>query len=279
MGLITKDDGWRLSDEVWSKMQALLPEHKPKPHPLGCHRPRVPDRAAMNAILFVLRTGCQWNALDATGICSCGSAYRRFREWLEADVFMKFWQEGLLQYDQLKGIDWSWLSMDGSTGKAPLSGSEKTGRNPTDRGKMGVKRSILTDAKGIPLSVAIEGAKRHDMKLTRPTLENILIRRPLSDQEHPQGLCLDKGYDYDEVRDIVREFGFTAHSRTRGEEQQSLKREAGFKARRWVVERTHSWMNRFRRVLVRWEKRADTYIAMLHLALGFITWKHTGLLE
>src|SRR5438128_8593110 len=81
MGLLKRDDGWRLPDEIWGQMEPLLPPRKP--HPLGCHNPRVPDRAALNAILFVLRTGCQWNALDATGICSCSSAYRRFREWTE----------------------------------------------------------------------------------------------------------------------------------------------------------------------------------------------------
>lgn len=136
----------------------------------------------------------------------------------------------------------------------------------------------MTEAQGIPLAATIEGANRHDMKRVRETLEAIQVERPAPTPEQPQGLCLDKGYDYDEVRETVQEFGFTAHIRTRGEEAQAIKREAGFKARRWVVERTHSWMNRFRRILVRWEKRADTYLAMLHLALGIITWRATGLL-
>jgi transposase len=121
MGLVTKDDGWRLSDKLWKQIEPLLPPRKP--HPLGCHNPRVPDRDAMNAILFVLRTGCQWNALDATGICSCSSAYRRFREWAEAGVFDAFWSTGLVKYDRLKGIDWSWLSMDGAMTKAPVAGA------------------------------------------------------------------------------------------------------------------------------------------------------------
>jgi transposase len=82
----------------------------------------------MDAILFLLRTGCQWNALDATVICTCSSAYRRFREWTEAGVFEAFWRQGLIEYDGLKGIDWSWLSMDGAMTKAPLSGSKKLGR-------------------------------------------------------------------------------------------------------------------------------------------------------
>jgi putative transposase len=137
---------------------------------------------------------------------------------------------------------------------------------------------VLTEASGVPLAVVIDGANRHDMKLTRATLESIMVKRPRPTKAKPQGLCLDKGYDYDEVRDIVKEFGFTAHIRTRGQEQQAIKREAGFRARRWVVERTHSWMNRFRRILVRWEKRPDTYLAMLHLTLGFITWRQAGLL-
>jgi putative transposase len=91
-----------------------------------------------------------------------------------------------------------------------------------------------------------------------------------------QGLCLDAAYDNKEIRELAVEFAFTAHIRGRGEEAQALKREAGVHARRWVVERTHSWLNRFRRILTRWEKRADTYLAMLHLACGLITWRAAG---
>jgi putative transposase len=138
---------------------------------------------------------------------------------------------------------------------------------------------VLTEAAGVPIGVAVDGANRHDMKMARETLENIQAPRPPPTKKNPQGLCLDKGYDYDEVRDLVTEFGFTAHIRARGEEAVAIKHEAGFKARRWVVERTHSWMNRFRRILIRWEKRADTYIAMLHLVCGIITWRATGLLK
>lgn len=136
----------------------------------------------------------------------------------------------------------------------------------------------MTEASGLPLSVVIEGANRHDMKLARVTLEGLVIPRPEPTPERPQHLCLDKGYDYDEIRELAKEFQYTAHIRARGEEAQAIKREAGFKARRWVVERTHSWLNRFRRILIRWEKRADTYLALLHLACGIITWRTIGLL-
>ena len=129
----------------------------------------------------------------------------------------------------------------------------------------------------MPVGVAVVSANRHDLKLTRETLESGVVPRPEPTAEHPQGLCLDKGYDYPEVRDLVAEFGFTAHIRARGEEAMALKREAGFRARRWVVERAHSWMNRFRRLLVRWEKKPQNYIAFLHFACGLIAFRAAGL--
>lgn len=113
---------------------------------------------------------------------------------------------------------------------------KETGPNPTDRGKGGVKRSLLTDGHGVPLGLAVDGAHRHDMKLVRATIESIVVERPRPMAECPQGMCLDKGYDFDEVGEVLAEFGFTAHIRSRGEEAQALKREAGQRARRWVVE-------------------------------------------
>jgi putative transposase len=114
------------------------------------------------------------------------------------------------------------------------------------------------------------------MKMVRATLQSIPVERPGPTPERPQGLCLDKGYDFDEVREVVAEFGFTAHIRSRGEEKE-LKRKARAKARRWVVERTHSWMNRFRGILIRWNKKAKNYIAMLHMAFAFIIYRQMGL--
>lgn len=154
---------------------------------------------------------------------------------------------------------------------------EKSGPNPTDRGKGGVKRSLLTEGHGVPLGLAVDGANRHDMKLVRVTIDSIVVTRPMPTVEQPQGMCLDKGYDFTEVRDILAEFGFTAHIRARGEEAQAIKKEAGFRARRWVVERTHSWLNRFRRLLVRWEKKPENYIAFLHFACALIAFRASGL--
>jgi putative transposase len=130
----------------------------------------------------------------------------------------------------------------------------------------------------VPIGVAVEGANRNDFKMARATLESIPVERPEPTEESPQGLCLDKGYDYKEVRELAAEFGYTAHIRARGEEAQAIKKEAGFKARRRVVERTHSWMDRFRRILIRWEKKPENYLALLHLACACITYRAAGLL-
>ncbi len=129
----------------------------------------------------------------------------------------------------------------------------------------------------MPIGLAIDGANRHDMKLVRATLESIVVERPEPSEEPPPGMCLDKGYDYDEVRELLAEFGFTAHIRGRGEEATELAQEAGKRARRWVVERSHSWMNRFRRILVRWEKKAAHYLAFLHFACALIAFRAAGL--
>jgi putative transposase len=156
------------------------------------------------------------------------------------------------------------------------------GKNPTDRGKQGTKRSLLTEGGGVPIGVCVAGSNRNDFKLLRETIESIAIERPrptVEEEEREQGMCLDKGYDYDDTRELVREFGFTAHVRARGEEAKELKREAGQKARRWVVERTHSWMNRFRRILIRWEKKVENYFGMLHLVCAWITYRSAGLLR
>lgn len=125
---------WRCSDQLWAFVSPRLPVHK-NTHRFGGGRPRVNDRAAFDALLFVLRTGCQWNALNATGICSSSSAHRRFQEWVQAGVLKKLWIDGLSCYDELKGIDWKWQSMDGAMTKAPLGG-EKMRAKPDGSGQI-----------------------------------------------------------------------------------------------------------------------------------------------
>jgi transposase len=179
--------GFRVSDELWAVLQPLLPAPV-NTHRFGGGRPRVPDRVCADAIFYVLRTGCQWQALDQTDLCAHSTAHDRFQEWVRAGVFLRLWQAGVEQVDELRGIDWAWLAVDGAMTKAPLGG-EQTGPNPTDRGKRGAKRSLLTEGHGVPVGLTTEGANRHDMKLVRPTLESIIVERPAPSEEHEQGVC------------------------------------------------------------------------------------------
>ena len=128
----------------------------------------------------------------------------------------------------------------------------------------------MTEGNGIPLAVGIDGANTHDMRLVEETLNSIPIDRPDPDQVE-QNMCMDKGYDYEDVRQTIEDYGYTAHIKTRGEEEQERQSIPNYRARRWVVERTHSWMNRFRRLLVRWEKKVNNYRQLLHLACAYIT--------
>ena len=127
------------------------------------------------------------------------------------------------------------------------------------------------------MGLVVAGANRPDMKVVKDTVDSVVVKRPRPTKKRPPGRCLDKGYDDEEVRETLREFGFTAHMRTRGEEARVLKRHVGAKARRWVVERTPSWMTRFRRVLIRWDKKVDNYRAFLHFACALITFRASGL--
>jgi putative transposase len=117
-----------VSDRLWERIEKLLPKHK-NTHRFGGGRPRVNDREAMNGIFFVLRTGSQWNALNDTGICSSSTAHSRFQEWTTAGVFRKLWKLGLKTYDELKGLNWSWQSMDGAMTKAPLGGEKNRAKS------------------------------------------------------------------------------------------------------------------------------------------------------
>lgn len=135
---------------------------------------------------------------------------------------------------------------------------------------MGVKRSVLTDGSGIPLAVAVDGANRPDSKLLAATLDGIVVARPAREEDEArheeQHLCLDAGYDSQEARQELYERDYEAHIRPRDKRRESGERHPGGKARRWVVERTHSWLNRSRRLLVRWEKKTENYVAFVHLA-------------
>lgn len=205
---------WELSDSLWERIEPLLPKPKSRYRGRGKARRNIGGRPAANpriivaAILYVLRTGCQWNALpQAYG--SGKTVHRYFQKWVRAGVFKRLWQAGLSAYDELKGIAWKWQAADGAMTKAPLGG-EQTGENPTDRSKTGTKRSLLVDEQGVPLAIVISGANTPDGQLLEPTLLALPIERP-DPQTTEQHLCLDKAYSGEPCASAAKAAGYTLH--------------------------------------------------------------------
>jgi putative transposase len=164
---------------------------------------------------------------------------------------------------------------------------------------LGVKRSLLVEGNGLPIAIAIEGANRHDTVLFRQTLNNIVVPRPLpmesesitrqetesvslpcariGEDENVEHMCLDRAYDAEWIRELLAQLGYREHIKSRGQEESERQIMPGYRARRWVVERTHSWLNRFRRLLIRWEKKAAHYLGLLHFACALIVFRALGI--
>jgi len=154
----------------------------------------------------------------------------------------------------------------------PGSGGKKAGKNPTDRGKKGTKKSLVTDGDGGPLGVVIAGANVVEQKLLKATIEAIVVERP-DPEEVDQNLCLDKAYDNPAGEGAARAAGYIPHIRRIGEESKPCDRSAGHKPRRWVVERTFAWLSKCRGILVRYEKKAINYLGLIQLACGLLWYR------
>jgi putative transposase len=206
---------WELSDSLWVRIEALLPKIKSRYHGRGKQRknvggrPIADRRKVMSGILYILRTGCQWNALPRVMYGSGKTAHSYFQKWTRAGVFRRMWQAGLVEYDEMKGIAWKWQAADGAMTKAPLGG-EKTGPNPTDRGKRGTKRSLLVDEHGVPLGLVVSGANTPDGQLLEATLTSVPVERP-DPTETPQHLCLDKAYSDAPSATVAEAHGYVLH--------------------------------------------------------------------
>lgn len=264
---------WGVGDELWARVEPLVP---PAPSRARGGGPRMGNREAFGAIAYVLRTGIRWNALPRE-LGASSTVHARFQEWVRSGFFRRLHEAGLAEYGDVAGIEWEWRATGGAMGKAPLVPKGDTagaaGPNPTDRGERGTKRSLLVDGVGIPLAVAVGGANRHDCKLAAATLDGVAIARP-DPGELEQHLCMDAGYDYAFVRGEAEGRGYRHHIRGRGGERSGPHPDGG--ARRWVVERTHSRLNRSRRLLVRREEKAGNHLALLHLARARLIFAKLG---
>jgi putative transposase len=254
---------------LWRKLKKRLPK---APKHKGPGRPRVNDRDALNGIWFVLWTGCQWKAVKQDWFnVSSSTLHDRFQEWTQAGLFDELFKIMVRFYAREQHIGWRWQSADSKMVPAPLGGVQ-TGKNPTDRGKLGAKIHILVDERGAPLSIHITGANEHDKWSVDDLVIQIVVKRPNGEQN----ICLDKGYDYPDVHAFVETQRYQKHikhRRLRNEpevEECPIPGETTFPARRWVVERTLGWIAKRRSIKIRWCKKPENWMAFLKLACADI---------
>ena len=250
-----------LLEPLWVQFSALLPE-RPRfapTHPLGCHRERIEDRVVFEHVIAALVHGSGYERIASPG-CSDGTIRRRLKEWAAAGLSEQVHALALEAYDRMLGLELEDLAVDGCITKAP-SGGEVAGRSPVDRGKGGLKRSVVTEGTGLPLHLVAAGANRHDAPLLEPTLAGLdkLDGLPGEPTVH-----LDRAYDGGPTRALLEALGFDGAIARKGVPAPV---QAGT---RWVVERTHSWMNSYGKLRRCTEKRAAVVDFSLFLAAALV---------
>jgi transposase len=251
-----------LLEPLWDQFAALLPDrpvYDPS-HPLGCHRPRTADRIIFEKLIQILRFGCSYQSI-ADCACSATTIRERRDEWIRLGTFTKLKAIARDSYDRAVGLVLEDLAVDGCIAKAP-GGGHCAGRSPVDRGKLGMKRSLLVEGRGIPLGRVLAPASRHDSPLLSPTLDKLDDLGPL-----PGGITvhLDAGYDSQKTRDELAERGMHGEIAHKGDK-------APIQAsQRWHVERTNAWHNNFNRLQRCYERNEDVIDAFFDLADAIIT--------
>jgi transposase len=251
-----------LLEPIWQEFAALLPSRPvvAPTHPLGCHRPRVPDRVVFEHVVAALVHGSGYERIASSG-CSDRTIRRRLREWAEAGVAERLHALVVHHYDRMIGLDLADVAIDTCITKAPCGG-EKAGRSPVDRGKQGLKRVTATDGDGVPLHLVSAGANRHDAPLLAPTLAGLDPWGPLPPDAT---VHLDRAYDAAPSRALLDDLGLTGVIARKGV---PAPLQAG---QRWVVERTQAWMNGFGKLRRCTEKSGAVVDFYLFLAAIVVT--------
>lgn len=249
-----------VSGSLWTIVNPLIPVVERRKRNPG--RKRKPDRAVLTGIVFVLQTGIQWEYLPQEMGCGCGmTCWRRLRDWQEAGVWEKIRLKLLDHLRNADQIDFSRAAVDSSTVRA-FGGGELTGPSPVDRRKRGSKHHLLTDANGVPIVTLLTEANRHDVTQLLPLVNEVpaIGGKPGQPRFRFDQLYADRAYDSQPDRDALRDVGIEPRIPRRNSEHGS-----GLGVHRWVVERTISWLHQFRRLRIRYEKRADIHDAFLKI--------------
>jgi hypothetical protein len=252
-----------LLEPAWDQFRALLPDRAEfdPGHPLGCHRRRIPDRVVFDHVVQALVHGSGYERISSPG-CSDRTIRRRVKLWAKMGITRSLHRIALEAYDRMIGLDLGEISVDGCITKAP-SGGEKAGRSPVDRGKQGLKRSVASDACGVPPGIVSDGANRHDSPLLGPALA--AAKEQAGAMPEAVNINLDRGYDSTKSPVLIAELGFTAEIARKGVPAPI---QAG---KRWVIERTHSWMNDYGKLRRCTEKSGEVVDFYLYLAAALVT--------
>lgn len=258
-------------DDLWALVQPVIP---PPPVRSRGGRPRHCARQTLAGIIYLLRWGLPWRHLPlALGLGSGRTCERRFAEWQRGGVWMRLWRI-LLDHAQHRGqLDWSRSAMDSISVPAPRGGTH-TGPNPTDRGKTGSKLHLLIDGQGVPLALTLSGANVHDsrhLEMTVDAVPGVRSGRRGRPRRRPAKLHADKGYDFGRCRQALSRPKIAPRIARRGVESS-----ATLGRHRWRVERTLSWLVAFRKLAVRRERSAASFLALAQLACALIVWRRTG---
>jgi hypothetical protein len=251
-----------LLEPVWVQFAALLPERGEfhPDHPLGCHRRRIPDRVVFEHVIAALVQGSGYERI-ASARCSEVTIRRRLAEWAKLQIAHRLHELALAAYDAMIGLRLDDLAVDGAITKAPCGG-DKAGPSPVDRRKVGLKRSTLTEAAGVPLGLVSAPANRHDSPLLAPTRATLDGIGPLPERVR---MHLDRGYDNKRARQVVVDLGFDPKIAKRG---LPAPIQAGS---RWPVERTHAWMNGYGKIRRCTDRQAAIVDFYLYLAAALVT--------
>ncbi|MEU4763115.1 IS5 family transposase [Actinosynnema sp. NPDC023794] len=254
-------------DELWALVEPLVPRFTARPQ--GGGTAPVDDRAVFTAIVYVLTSGCGWRELPPSFGVTVPTAHRRFTEWTKAALWRRLHQAVLDELGSRGEVDWSRAILDAASVRAK-KGGDMTGPNPVDRGKSGSKIHIVSDRAGLPLAVGVSAANLHDSQALKPMLMAIprIRSRRGPRRFRPAKLHADKAYDIDDLRRWLRHRGIIPRIARKGiDSSERLGRH------RWVVERTISWLTGYRRLTVRYERRADNYCGLLTLAAALTCFK------